>query len=53
MKKNSQPEGRTTRVHNYVPGGFGQKKKNKKEDWEQMLAQVPIFKKIINLKNGK
>ena len=30
-------------------GGFGEKKqkekKTKKEDWQQLLAQVPIFKK--------
>ena len=27
------------------PGGFGEKKEKKKKDWQQMLAQVPIFKK--------
>ena len=26
-------------------GVFGEKKGKKKEDWQQMLAQVPIFKK--------
>ena len=25
-----QPEGPTTRIHNYVPGGFGEKKGKKK-----------------------
>ena len=42
-----QPEGPTTRIYNYVLGGFGKKKKRKKkkEDWQQMLAQVPILKK--------
>ena len=37
----AQPEALTTRIYNYVPGGFGEKKK-KEEDWQQMLAQVPI-----------
>ena len=44
----AQPEGCTTRVYNYVLGGFREKKKKKqpeKEDWQQMLAQVPIIKK--------
>ena len=42
-----QLEGPTARIYNYVPGSFGEKKKNekKKKDWQQMLAQVPIFKK--------
>ena len=26
-------------------GNFGEKKKKEEEDWQQMLAQVPIFKK--------
>ena len=32
-------------------GGFGEKKKEKKkkEDWQQLLAQVPIFKKEMNV----
>ena len=38
----AEPEGPATRIYNYVLGGFGEKKK--KEDWQQMLAQVPIFK---------
>ena len=44
----AQPEALTTRICNYVLGGFGEKKKKnqkKKEDWQQLLAQVPIFKK--------
>ena len=41
----AQPEGPTTRPYNCVLGGFGEKKKKKKKDWQQMLAQVPIFKK--------
>ena len=40
-----EPEGPTTRIYNYALGGFGEKKK--KEDWQQMLAQVPIFKKKL------
>ena len=36
-------EGHTTKIYNYVLGGFGVKKK--KNDWEQLLAEVPIFKK--------
>ena len=43
----AQPEARTTRVYNYVLGGFGEKKKKKKKkgDWQYKLAQVPVFKK--------
>ena len=41
-----QLEGFTTKIYNYVLGGFGEKKaEKKKEDWQQLLAQVPIFKK--------
>ena len=40
----AQPEGPTTRIYNYVLGGFEEKKK-KKKDWQEMSAQVPIFKK--------
>ena len=34
-------------------GDLGRKKqgKHKKEDWQQLLAQVPIFKKKIKKKN--
>ena len=38
-----QLEGPTTRIYNYVLRGFGEKKE--KEDWQQVLAQAPIFKK--------
>ena len=45
----TQPEALTARIYNYVLGGFGEKKeKRKKEDWQQMLAQMPIFKKKVN-----
>ena len=45
----AQPEALTTRVYNYALKGFGdeeeKKKKKKNKDWQQMLAEVPIFKK--------
>src|SRR3712207_6271109 len=48
-----QPEALTSRIYNYVLGGFGEKKNNNnKEDWQQMLAQVPIFKKKQNKTQG-
>ena len=41
-----QLEGPTTKTYNYVLGGFGEKKKEKKiKDWQQLLVQVPILKK--------
>ena len=34
------------KIYNYVLGGFVREKaENKKEVWQQLLAQVPIFKK--------
>ena len=39
----AEPEALTTRIYNYVPGGFGEKKKKKKKHWQQMLAQMPIY----------
>ena len=38
MEELERPE---TRLHNYVPGLWGEKEKKKKkeEDWQQMLAQ--------------
>ena len=42
----AQPGGPTARIHNCVLGGLWEKKeKKKKKDWQQMLAQVPIFRK--------
>ena len=38
-----QIEGPTTKIYNYVLGEFWEKKQ-KKKDWQQLLAQVPIFK---------
>ena len=40
-----QLEGSTTKIYNYVLGGFLEKKQEKKEDWQQLLAQMPILKK--------
>ena len=39
----AQPEGFVAMIYNYLLGDFGEKKK--KEDRQEMLAQVPIFKK--------
>ena len=44
-----QLEGPTTRIYNCVLGAFGKKKKKREEDWQQMLAQVPIFNVYIFL----
>ena len=34
------------KIYIYELGGFGEKKQKKKEDdWQQLLAQVPILKK--------
>ena len=44
----AQPEALTTRIYKNVWGGLWgeeEKEEEKKEDWQQMLAQVPIFKK--------
>ena len=42
-----QLEGPATKIYNYVPGrGLGNKAEEKrKKDWQQLLAQVPIFTK--------
>ena len=44
----AQPEALITQIYNYMLGGFGERKEKKKEDWQQILAQVPIFKKKEN-----
>ena len=50
----AQPEALATRIYSYVLGGFREKKKKKEKDWQQMFAQVPIFKKKKNNnKNNK
>ena len=46
----STTRGTTSRIYNYVLGTFGEKKKEKKEDWQQMLAQVPSLKKKVKNK---
>ena len=42
--------GPTIKIYRYILGGFGEKKAGKKKDWQWLLAQVPIFKKIKNKK---
>ena len=44
MASHIAESGPTTRIYNYVLGNFGEKE-NKEEDWQQMLAEVPILKK--------
>ena len=47
----AQPEALTTRIYNYVLGveeALGRRRRRKKEDWQQMLARVPIFKEKRN-----
>ena len=46
-----QLEGPATKTYNYIVGGFGEKKQKekKKEHWQQLLAQVPIFKRKMDL----
>ena len=43
-----QLEGPTTKIYNYVPGHFGEKKqkekKKRKAHWQELLAQVPILR---------
>ena len=46
-----QLEGPTTKVYNYVLGGFWEKK-HKKKDQQQPLAQVPIFRKKKKIGNS-
>ena len=41
-----QLEGPTPKISNYVLRGLGEKKQKKiKKDWQQLLAQAPMFKK--------
>ena len=50
-----QLEGPTTKkyiIYNYVLGGSGEKKQEKK-DWQQSLARVPIFKKKKQTRDEK
>ena len=46
----AQPEALTTRIYIYVLGGLGRRRRRKKEDWPQILAQVTIFKNKNNTK---
>ena len=43
-----QLEGPATRIYNYVLGVLWEEEEEKKEDWLQKLAQVPILKKKKN-----
>ena len=43
-----QQKGPTTKIYNYDWGDLGRKSR-KKKDWQQLLTQVPIFKKIERL----
>ena len=49
----AHPEALTSGIYNYVRGVFGEKKGKKKEDWQQMLAQVPVFLKKKSLLYNK
>ena len=42
-----QLEGPTTKIYNYVLEGFGEEYAERKKKWQQLLAQVPIFRKKI------
>ena len=48
-----QAEGPATKIYNHVLGGFGEIKQEKKEKrrWQQLLAQVPIFKEKKKIGN--
>ena len=46
-------EGPATKIYNYVPGGFSEIKQKKNKDWQQLLAQVPIFKTKKKVSNHK
>ena len=41
----AQPEAFTTRIYNCMPRELWGEEGKKNEDWQQMLAQVPMFKK--------
>ena len=48
-----QLEGPATKIYNCVQVGVGEiKQEKKKKDWQQLLAQVPIFKKKIKIKKN-
>ena len=40
-----ESEALTTRIHSMYWRALGRKRREKKNDWQQLLAQVPIFKK--------
>ena len=41
----AQPEGPTTGIYNYALKALEKEEKKKEEDWQQILAQAPIYKK--------
>ena len=45
-----QLEGSTTKNTQLCTGGLWGEKEEEKKDWQQMLAQMPIFKKKRNKK---
>ena len=48
----AQPEVLKLEYTTMDPGGFREKKKKKEKDWQQMLVQVPIFKKKEDMANS-
>ena len=53
-------EGPTTKIYNYVLGGFGEKKAGKEKDWQQLLGtnlknklQIRSLKDIKRIKKQK
>ena len=45
-----QLEEPTSEIYNHVLAGFGEKKQ-KKKNWQQLLAQMPIFQENKNTGN--
>ena len=47
-----QLEGPTTKIYNYVPGGFGEEKEEKKNIlhlWSLSYGPITVFKNLINI----
>ena len=43
-----QLEGPTTKIYSYVLRDLGRKSRKEKNDWQQLLAQLPILKRKEN-----